>query len=254
MSFAVIIGICFIILIVLLLLYVLPMFSMHPLESGKIEGTDIIAMKNRINNLFFIPVGNEPGDCLGDASHFQSSGDCRGDWIVIDAGSDAKSVKLEMEKMAIDGRKVKAVFLTHTDYDHVASITLFPNAVIYMSEQEKQMIDGSTNRQFIKKNSLPKLSGSNKIIYLPDNEMIDFYQHKIRIFQAPGHTKGSAMYVMDEKYLFTGDAFKIANGHITVHPYTMDRKAAQETIHGVKGELKKYEKVFTAHYGLVEMT
>lgn len=26
---------------------------------------------------------------------------------------------------------------------------------------------------------------------------------------------------------------------------------AQETIHGMKDELKKYEKVFTAHYGLI---
>lgn len=147
MSFAVIVGICFIIGIILLLLYVLPMFSMHPLESGKIEGTDIIAIKNRINNLFFIPVGNEPSDSLKDAESLQAFGGCRGNWIVIDAGS--------------------------------------------------------------------------------------------------------AVYALDEKYLFTGDAFKTANGNITVHPYTMDRKAAQETIYGMKEELKKYEKVFTAHYGLV---
>lgn len=56
------------------------MFSMHPLKSGKIEGTDIIAIKNRINNLFFISVEK--------------------DWIVIDAGSDAKLVKREMEKLS----------------------------------------------------------------------------------------------------------------------------------------------------------
>ena len=41
--------------VVLLLLYVFPMCSMHPLASGEIEGTDIIAIHNRINNLFFIP-------------------------------------------------------------------------------------------------------------------------------------------------------------------------------------------------------
>lgn len=226
------VGICLVVLVVLLLIYAFPMYSMHPLVSGKIEGTDIIAIKNRINNLFFIPSDKE--------------------WIVIDAGSDAKRVKQEMDRLSIDRHKVKGVFLTHTDYDHVDSITLFPNATIYMSKQEEQMIDGSTNRQFIKKNSLPKLDAFNKIVYLSDNEVIDLYKHKVRIIGAPGHTRGSAMYVLDEKYLFTGDAFKIADEHILVHPYTMDRKIAQQTIQSIKDELKNYEKVFTAHYGLIE--
>ena len=79
MSFAVTIGICLTVFNILPLLYVLPMFFMHPLDSGRIEGTDIIAIKNRSNNLFFISM-NE-------------------DWIVIDAGSDVKSIKQEMEKM-----------------------------------------------------------------------------------------------------------------------------------------------------------
>lgn len=226
------VGICLVVLVVLLLIYAFPMYSMHPLVSGKIEGTDIIAIKNRINNLFFIPSDKE--------------------WIVIDAGSDAKRVKQEMDRLSIDRHKVKGVFLTHTDYDHVDSITLFPNATIYMSKQEEQMIDGSTNRQFIKKNSLPKLDAFNKIVYLSDNEVIDLYKHKVRIIGAPGHTRGSAMYALDEKYLFTGDAFKIADEHILVHPYTMDRKIAQQTIQSIKDELKNYEKVFTAHYGLIE--
>ena len=234
MSFAVTIGICLTVFIILLLLYVFPMFFMHPLDSGRIDGTDIIAIKNRSNNLFFIPLDEE--------------------WIVIDAGSDAKAVKQEMKKMGIDGNKVKGVFLTHTDYDHVASITLFPNATVYMSKQEKQMIDGSTNRQFVKINRLPELKESNKVTYLSENEIIDFYKHKIRIIWAPGHTKGSAVYALDEKYLFTGDAFKIADGGITLHPYSMDRKAAQETIRRIKDELRNYEKVFTAHYGLIKTT
>lgn len=232
MSFVTAVGLCFVVFVILLLIYTFPMQSMHPLASGEIEGTDIIAIKNRINNLFFIPSG--------------------GDWIAIDAGSDIKLVKREMERMSIDGHKVKAVFLTHTDYDHVASIPLFPNATIYMSKQEEQMIDGSTNRQFIKKNNLPKLNDSNKIIYLSDNETIDLYKHKVRIIWVPGHTSGSAMYALDGKYLFTGDAFKIADDRILVHPYTMDRRMAQETIQNIKDDMKNYEKVFTAHYGMIE--
>ena len=78
-------------------------------------------------------------------------------------------------------------------------------------------------------------------------------KHRVRMILAPGHTKGSAMYVVDEKYLFTGDAFKTTGDRILLHPYTMDRKQAKETIHRIKEELNKYEKVFTAHYGMVEI-
>ncbi|MBD5548354.1 MAG: MBL fold metallo-hydrolase [Lachnospiraceae bacterium] len=227
-----VVGVVLAILAMGVVIYVFPMCAMQPLNSGEVEGTDVIAIKNRINNLFFIPSGE--------------------DWIVIDAGSDAKLVKQEMELMSIDGRRVKSVFLTHTDYDHVASVVLFPYATIYMSKWEEQMINGSTRRQFLKKNSLPDLSSSNKVVYMSDNEVIDLREHRVRIICTPGHTRGSAIYAVDEKYLFTGDAFKVTGRNILVHPYTMDRVQAKETIGGIKDELKKYEKVFTAHYGLIQ--
>ena len=226
------ISIVIVVLIIAVIVFVSPMLSMHPLESGKIEGTDIIAIKNRINDIFFNPAGE--------------------DWIVVDAGSDVDSIKQEMEQLSIDGDKVKGVFLTHTDYDHVASLVLFPNAAIYLSEQEKQMIDGSTYRQPFQKNKLPALRDSNRIVGLQDSEMVELCKLKVRMLSAPGHTKGSAMYAVDDRYLFTGDAFCIKDGRISVHPYTMDKVQAQGTIEGIKGELGKYERVFTAHYGWIE--
>lgn len=207
----------------------LPMCYMHPLSGGKVEGTDITAIKNRSNNLFFIPAGEN--------------------WIVVDAGSDIRAVQSEMERLSIDAGKVLGVFLTHTDYDHVASIPLFSNAAIYMSEQEKQMIDGSTYRQLIKKNKLPGSFDIDRIVYLSDNEVIDLGGHSVRVIWVGGHTKGSAMYAVDDKYLFAGDAFKADRGRIEVHPYTMDRRKARESIVKIEKECSKYEKVFTAHYG-----
>lgn len=213
---------------VIVLAAVLPMCFMHPLASGKVENTEITAIKNRSNNLFFITAGEK--------------------WIVIDAGSNSKAVQAEMERLSIDAEKVLGVFLTHTDYDHMASLPLFSNATIYMSEQEKQMIDGSTYRQFIRKNKLP-VCDADRIVYLSDDEVVELGGHRVHIIWVPGHTKGSAMYAVDEKYLFTGDAFKADRGQITLHPYTMDRRQACESISKIEKECSKYEKVFTAHYG-----
>lgn len=210
---------------------VLPMCFMHPLPSEKVEGTEITAIKNRSNNLFFITAGEN--------------------WLVIDAGSDSKAVQSEMERLSIEAGKVLGVFLTHTDYDHVASLPLFSNATVYMSEQEKQMIDGSTYRQLIKKNKLPESCEVDRIVYLSDNEVVELDGHRVRSIWVPGHTKGSAIYAVDEKYLFTGDAFKADKGRITVHPYTMDRGQACESISKIEKECSRYEKVFTAHYGIL---
>lgn len=220
-----------ILITIIALAALLPMCFMHPLASGKVADTDITAIKNRSNNLFFIPAGEN--------------------WIVVDAGSDIKAVQSEMERLSIDARKVLDVFLTHTDYDHVASLPLFANAVIYMSKQEKQMMDGTTYRQLIKKNKLPGLCDMDRIVYLSDNEVVDLDGHSVRIIWVPGHTKGSAMYAVDGKYLFTGDAFKADRGQLAVHPYTMDRRMACGSIAKIEKECSKYEKVFTAHYGIL---
>ncbi|MBD5476416.1 MAG: MBL fold metallo-hydrolase [Lachnospiraceae bacterium] len=220
-----------ILIAIIALASLLPMCFMHPLFSGRVEGTDITAIKNRSNNLFFIPAGEN--------------------WLVMDAGSDSKAVQSEMERLSIDAGKVLGVFLTHTDYDHVASLPLFSNASIYMSEQEKQMVDGSTYRQLMKKNKLPVVCDADKVVYLSDNEVVELGGHRVRSIWVPGHTKGSALYAVDEKYLFTGDAFKADKGSITVHPYTMDRRQACESISKIEKECSRYEKVFMAHYGIL---
>lgn len=230
MIWGIIVGIITVIVIIALA-SVLPMCFMQPLPSGKIERTCITAIRNRINNIFFIPIGDG--------------------WIVIDAGSDANAIMHEMQQLSIDRQKVKHVFLTHTDYDHVAAIPMFPNATTYMNKQEEQMIDGSTRRQLLKKNKLPQPGNANQIKWMEDQEIIDCSGHKVQMLSVPGHTKGSAMYVVDEKYLFSGDAFRAVNGDISVHPYTMDKAQARKTIQNIKSELGRYEKVFTAHYGTV---
>lgn len=225
-----IVVIILIIFVVTVLWFVLPICFMHPLPSGEVEGTNVTAIKNRINNLFFVPTGEE--------------------WIAIDAGSDADVVKQEMERFSIDAQKVKNVFLTHTDYDHVAALTLFPNATVYMNKKEKQMLDGSTYRQLLKKNKLPISVDENRIVWMSDNDIIDCSGHQVQMIASPGHTRGSAMYAVDERYLFSGDAFRAVNGKMVIHPYTMDNTQADRSIERIKLDLDIFEKVFTAHYGL----
>ena len=67
-------------------------------------------------------------------------------YIAIDAGNDAEHIRQELDKLNIEAEKILAVFLTHTDSDHTAALSLFENATIYISKAEQQMIDGRTPR------------------------------------------------------------------------------------------------------------
>ena len=75
-------------------------------------------------------------------------------YIAIDAGNDKKDVAKELKKLNINPEKVVAVLLTHTDGDHVAAITLFKNAEIFLSRQEEQLINGTTSRLFFRGNKI----------------------------------------------------------------------------------------------------
>jgi glyoxylase-like metal-dependent hydrolase (beta-lactamase superfamily II) len=68
--------------------------------------------------------------------------------IAIDAGNNIKTIEREIKKINIDIKKVKAVFLTHADVDHVASIKIFKNAKIFISKEEEPLMKGVIYRKY----------------------------------------------------------------------------------------------------------
>ena len=227
-----------ILLIILMLVLILatiafigfsPVLSMNPVETGQIPDTDIIAVKNNRNSLFFIPVNDG--------------------YIAIDAGSEADKIEESMAQIDIDTKQVKYVLLTHTDYDHVAALAKFTDAQIYMSQKELQMLDGKTKRNIFSRNSLPANISLDSLILLSDGEEMDVGGRMITCIETPGHTVGSMSYLIDEKYLFTGDAFKVDDGAKNIHPFTMDKITARSSIEKIAHTIGESQLVFTAHYG-----
>ena len=220
------------ILAVIVLLNVFPLLSMHPVETGEILDTGIYAVKNNKNNLFLIKA--EDG------------------YIVIDAGSDVNGIEDTLKEIEVSPLDVKYVLLTHTDSDHVSALSLFSNAKIFMSEDELQMIDGTTKRNIFSKNVLPENIDLNQIILLTDGEKINLSGFNIESVKAPGHTLGSMAYIIEEQYLFTGDAVKVSGNTMTPHPFTMNEQTALETIQMLMETIDESRLVLTAHYGYFE--
>jgi len=227
----VIIGVILILLIGTAFIYYIPMLLMpSPVETGQIPNTNIYVIKDFGNNVYLVNTGNG--------------------YIMFDAGLNAKNIENAIKELNINLNDVKWIFLSHSDGDHLAALTLFPNAEIYMSKDEILLINGTVKRSFLGYNSLPNGINIDRIIPLSNGQELIFNETKVKCILAQGHTIGSMLYLVDDKYLFTGDAFKIKNGNISVHPYTVDKKLSKKTIEQLEDTINNAIIVLTSHYGI----
>jgi glyoxylase-like metal-dependent hydrolase (beta-lactamase superfamily II) len=167
-------------------------------------------------------------------------------YVTIDAGADIPTIEKGLQTLQINPVKVVAVMLTHTDGDHVAALKLFPNAKVYLSKDEEQMINGKTVRMLNSHNKIDVITYS----LLDDQQTISIGNLKIKCIMTSGHTPGSMSYLINGKYLFVGDAFSLENGKIA-RPnavFTKDMKTAVQSFSKINN-LPEAEYVFTAHTG-----
>ena len=108
--------------------------KMTPVPTGQISEHGY-AIKDEFVNMYLIK------DSLG--------------YIAIDAGKDIKVIETELKKLNIKPDEVIAVFLTHSDMDHVAGIPLFKNAKLYMSRNEVKMLNGEKQKRVIPLHLVP---------------------------------------------------------------------------------------------------
>jgi len=197
---------------------------MAPLETGEVV-KGVYSLKDSRVNMYLVKTSNT----------------C----IAIDAGNDTENIRKELKRMNVNPADVAAVFLTHSDADHVGALDLFQKARIYLSKQEVQMIDGSKSRFLVFKNQL-------KFVYtvLDDNETIHIDSLKIMAVSTPGHTPGSMCYVVDGQYLFTGDSMGLRSGKADIFSKTinMDNKTQRESMQKL-ASLTRVKYIFTAHHG-----
>ena len=225
-----VIAIVFLLIIGLGLLYYFPMFLMKPAPTGQIANTNIYTIKNIGTNVYFIKTNNG--------------------YIMIDAGLSLKEFEKSLKEAGINSDEVKWIFLTHSDGDHVAALTLFPNSSIHMNKDELPLVNGTQNRILFSGNTLPSGIASESIILLSNGQELLLGEAKVKCISAPGHTTGSMLFLIDDKYLFSGDAFKIKNGTMNVHPYSMDGNLSQKTIEQSKEIIDNSRIVLSSHYGL----
>jgi glyoxylase-like metal-dependent hydrolase (beta-lactamase superfamily II) len=203
------------------------MKKMMPVETRQVTD-DVYSVRTRYVNMYLVK----------DGDHF----------IAIDAGIKKGAVKDELKRLGIDPDRVRAVLLTHSDSDHAGGINLFEKAVIYLPEDEEQVINGETGRFLWFGN---KIDTEN--YKLLKDKSFRIGDVKIKMVPTPGHTAGSTCYIVNDKYLFTGDALALDNGIIVRFPKIINKSSrkAKKSMDNLTG-LDDVQYIFTAHYGYTD--
>jgi len=210
------------------LFYYFPMFLMPHVETSHVPDTDVYVL-NAMSAVYLIKTGNG--------------------YIMIDAGLNTKTLQKSLNEFMIDPQNIKWIFLTHSDGDHTGGLSLFPNADIYMSEDEFSLINGTAKRTIFGGNTMPSEIDIHQINLFQDGQEYMINGVKIVCIKTPGHTIGSTVYLVDDQYLFTGDAIKNRDGKTSVHPYSMNAGLSKETIDRIMKNIK-WSTILTSHYGI----
>lgn len=201
--------------------------KMIPAETGE-AAPGVFAIKDSFANLYLLEFD--------------------GQYIAVDAGNDEETVKNEMNQLGINPEDVKAVLLTHSDSDHIAALGLFAAATVYLPSEEVQMVDGSTSRFFVFKNSLEQSYQT-----LKDKQIIQFGDLTVKCIATPGHTPGAMSFLVNDKYLFVGDSLSLLNGKVGQFNelFNMDTPTQMKSLKKI-AQLTTPTHIFSAHYGMTD--
>lgn len=131
--------------------------------------------------------------------------------VLLDVG--AFGVRRELRKQLaehdVSPEAVTDVILTHAHYDHAINFTLFPNATVWIGDEELRWAAAQPPGF----NPLPELY-VRELVSLPRLRRIQAGETVLpglRALAAPGHTPGHLIFILDDypvPVIFTGDSAK----------------------------------------------
>lgn len=130
--------------------------------------------------------------------------------IIVDPGMTDISAEIEMI-VAEEGLKPVAALLTHGHLDHTFSVKPLADGYgisAYIHSEDRRFIAdpaGIHGAQFVDQLKGMNFAEPQKVTNLKDGSLLDFVGLQIRAIHAPGHTRGSLMFMINDELLISGD-------------------------------------------------
>ena len=197
-----------------------------PLNTGWID-ENVACVREWVANIFFYRKGETT--------------------IMFDAGYNYDPLREKMRWLGVDPASIRHIFITHQDTDHVGAVEadspgLFKKATLYIGEIENRYLTGEVRRKVIYHTyKLPQVTINNKKVLLKDGQVVNIDGIRIESFLVPGHTWGHMVYLVDDKYLFTGDTiwFGADGGYSFISALAEDNKLAVRSLAALEDRLEK---------------
>jgi hydroxyacylglutathione hydrolase len=180
---------------------------------------------------------------------------------LIDAGNDpeGKAVLAELSRRKLGPDAVEAILLTHGHKDHFGGCHLFPSASVYILAADIPLAEGREGGHGPITRVFPvKPTGLKITRGLADGETLTLGSRTIRVFSIPGHTAGSAAYLVNG-VLFLGDsAGSSKDGKIMGSPWALSDDSAQNraSLHALAEKLRpnaaEIKALVPAHCGVLK--
>ena len=130
--------------------------------------------------------------------------------IIIDPGMPDISAEIELI-VSEEGLKPVAALMTHGHLDHTFSITALADGYgipAYIHSEDRRFIAdpaGIHDTQFRQTISAMSFAEPQDTRTLRDGELLNLVGISIKAIHAPGHTRGSLMFLLNDEYLLSGD-------------------------------------------------
>ncbi len=210
-----------------------------PLNTGRID-EHVACVREWVANIFFYTKN--------------------GVTIMIDAGYNYARLQEKMGWLDMDPASIQHILITHQDTDHVGALEndseqLFRNATVYIGEIENRYLTGEARRKvFHGCYRLPMVRMDNRRVTLKDGQILYLGDIKVECILVPGHTWGHMVYLIDDRYLFTGDTiwFGADGGYSFISTLAEDNRLAVRSLEKLEANIRSRKQpvaVITGHTG-----
>ena len=122
--------------------------------------------------------------------------------VVVDPGDGYDLIMSRLNALKV---KADYVLITHAHFDHIGAVGRFFNngANIYISKVDYDLLVQSDF--YVDLGFFGEQVERFEADLLTDGDTIEIINHSFSVVATPGHTPGGVCYILDGKYIFSGD-------------------------------------------------